>query len=140
METDTSLKQMGLDLGLRTDQKQIGLTLGFLCQLLIKCIPFRVYPQEICFSWKKLLSSWQRKPSVKLSKRGTTSLVSLVERAQPGVKAVFPLFASPDTLFFTKFRAFPYFDGFKQKIYLTFHHNIIQCGEQIRMNEDQYLP
>lgn len=78
---------MGLDLGLRSDQG---------------CIPFMVYPQEMCFSWKKLLSSWQKKPSAKLFKRGTTSLVSLVEMDQPGVKADFP--------------KKPYFNGFKQII------------------------
>lgn len=43
-----------------------------------------------------LLSSWQKKPSVKLCKRETMSLVSLVERAQPGVK-VFPQLALLDT-------------------------------------------
>lgn len=99
---------MGLNLGLRTDQKQ---KMG----CCIKCIPFTVYPQEICFSWKELLSSWQKKPSVKLFKRGTTSLVTLVERAQSGIKAVFPPLAFPDTFFFTKLRAFPYFCGLKQK-------------------------
>lgn len=77
-ETDTALKQMGLVLGLRSDQKhKIG------------CIPFMVYPQEICFSWKKLLSSQQKKPNVKIFKRGTTYLVSLVEMAQPGTKTDF---------------------------------------------------
>lgn len=104
-----SLKHMGLDLGLRTDQKQ---KMG--CS--IKCIPFTVYPQEICFSWKKLLSNWQKQPSVKLLKTGSMSLVSLVERAQPGVKAVFLPFAFLNTFFFTKFRPFPYFYGLKQKI------------------------
>lgn len=106
---------MSLVLGLRSDQKQ---KMG--------CIPFMVYPQEICFSWKKLLSSWHKKPSVKLFKRGTTSLVNLVGMAQPGVKA--------------DLKNPPYFYGFKQKINYIFSHKTIQCGEQIRMNEDEYLP
>lgn len=108
-ETDTSLKQMGLDLCLITDQKQ---KMG----CCITCNPFRVYPQEICFSWKRLQSSWQKKPSVKVFEKGTSSLVSLIERAQPGIKAVFPPLVFLDTFFFTKFREYPYSHRLAQKI------------------------
>lgn len=71
-DNHVSLRQIVLDLCLKTDQKQK-------MDCYTECTLFKVYPQELCFSWKKLLSSWQMKPSVKLSKRGTTSPASLVE-------------------------------------------------------------
>lgn len=126
-----SLKQMGLDHCLKTDQKQK-------MDCYITCIPFTVYLQEICFSWKKLLSSWQMKPTVKHSKRGTTSST----RAQQAVRAGFPPFAFPDSFFFVRFRTFPYCYGLEEKKQQPqiFSHRIIWCGEWIRMKTNIYPP
>lgn len=128
---DVSLKQMGLDHCLKTDQKQK-------MDCYITCIPFTVYLQEICFSWKKLLSSWQMKPTVKHSERGTTSST----RAQQAVRAGFPPFAFPDSFFFVRFRTFPYCYGLEEKKQQPqiFSHRIIWCGEWIRMKTNIYPP
>lgn len=89
----------------------------------IKCIPFTVYPQEICFPWKKLLSSCQIKPSAHQTQlsflREEPPLQSCRENST-GARQVagtgFPPFAFPGSSSFRRFRTFLYCCGLKQKL------------------------
>lgn len=131
-DNDVSLREIALDLCLKTDQKQK-------MDCYTERIPFKVYPQELGCSWKKLLSSWQMKPSVQLSKRGTASPASLAEIAL-GFHKLYERF-SPRllSLILCKIRNILLLLWIKTKNKQTFQSQNYLVGKRVK-NEDNYLP